>query len=134
MADVQITDGRIESGFVRPSDGKSLYYKVDEEKGEYWIYDSKTGSPFMWQYGNFIPHPDLGLEGSCLKQIEDMCVVPEPVPDPLEDRVAAVEDGVLNTQVALTEVYESNVSLSDEVTNVQEALTDVYEQIITLTV
>ncbi len=45
----------------------------------------------------------------------------------LQNRVTDLETQLTEAQLALTEQYETNLSLADEVTNTQLALTELYE-------
>lgn len=48
-------------------------------------------------------------------------------PNEYKDRIVVLEDDLLNTQLALTEQYESNLVLEDDLLNTQIALTEQYE-------
>jgi hypothetical protein len=46
--------------------GQSISYEITEDG--YFVY--LDNSPWIHQYEPYIPYPDLGYEGSCIKQIE----------------------------------------------------------------
>lgn len=112
-------------------DNKELSYIV-EDNG-YSIYLGET----LWitQYEPYIPFPELGYEGSCIKQIEELTAPPEPsvedtkVAD-LEAKVTSLEEELTTTQLALTEQYEENITLQEEITNTELALTEIYESML----
>ena len=54
---------------------KSVSYSV-EDNG-YTIYLAEK--PWISQHEPYIPHPELGYEQSCLKQIEELATPSEPV-------------------------------------------------------
>lgn len=49
-------------------DGKPISYEVRDDG--YMVY--LDGTPWIHQYEPYIPHPELGYEGSCLKQLDDL--------------------------------------------------------------
>ena len=69
---------------------KTTNYKVNEQKVSYEVTKDGYmiylgGKPWIHQYEPYIPYPDLGYEGSCLKQIEEITTMPE---QPLEDTLS----------------------------------------------
>lgn len=51
----------------------------------------------------------------------------EPVFSKYVDPIDAVNEDIVNTQMALTEQYETSLELADEITNIQLALVELYE-------
>lgn len=72
-------DGR-EVGYVITNDGYDIY--LGNRK---WIS----------QHEPYIPYPQLGYEGSCLKQIEDLCNPPAPPESTMEERITSLEDMII---------------------------------------
>ena len=70
-------------------DGKDVLYEILDNG--YNIY--LDGVLFITQPEPHIPYPSLGYEGSCLKQIEDLCAPrPEDIPkQTMEERLSALE-------------------------------------------
>lgn len=67
--------------------GRKISYEVCGDG--YVIFLSNR--PWVAQHEPYIPYPELGYEGSCLKQIDDITRVPEPGSSNLEERVAKLE-------------------------------------------
>ena len=68
--------------------GEKLGYTLSEDGYDIYFGDKLTLS----QHEPYIPYPSLGYEGSCLKQIEEMCSEPEAAPDTMEQRLSALEE------------------------------------------
>lgn len=70
--------------------GQALSYEILEDGYNIYLDDS------LWitQPEPHIPYPSLGYEGSCLKQIEELCAPrPEGVPEQtMEERLSALEE------------------------------------------
>lgn len=105
------------------------------------IYDA-TGKIWSIIYGeNQVPQGLLAVfvdipEGAQIERIDVtnpddpkpvFSYLPESDIGKLQNRVTDLEDQLTETQLALTEQYETNLSLADEVTNTQLALTELYE-------
>lgn len=71
-------------------DGKSISYEVIGNG--YTIFLGEK--PWIEQIEPYIPYPELGYEGSCLKQIESITV---PIAPALEERLEKLEQE--NTQL-----------------------------------
>lgn len=84
---------------------KKVSYSI-EENG-YTIY--LDGKPWITQPEPYIPYPDLGYEGSCLKQIEDM-VESESISNnnsqTAEEKMAALEAQVQSLTDCILEMSE----------------------------
>ena len=61
----------------------------------------KDGEIWIIQVDPFIPDPTLSYEENAKAHIESILNQPEPV-----DELAQVKEDIINTQLALTEVYE----------------------------
>ena len=78
-------------------------FKVDEQVLGYEItedgYDIYLdGKKWIAQHEPYIPYPKLGYEGSCLKQIEELCNSTSSEPSGesnIEERVTSLEDMIL---------------------------------------
>lgn len=93
-------------------DNKEISYEINDDG--YLIY--LGGEPWIHQYEPFIPYPDLGYEGSCLKQIEEITTVPEqPLKDPL------------STEAQLLALQEKNASLEEQLEIQAQAITELAE-------
>ena len=93
---------------------KEISYEINDDG--YMIY--LCGKPWIHQYEPFIPYPELGYEGSCLKQIEELTIVPEqPVEDPL------------STEVQLLALQEKNASLEEQLELQAQAIMELAEMI-----
>lgn len=100
---------------------KQTDYKFNEQSISYEITDNGysiylDGNLWITQYEPYIPYPDLGYEGSCLKQIGELATVPE-----------QQVDEVTSTENRLSSLEEENAMLSatldDILTNVIPAMT-----------
>lgn len=79
---------------------KETDYIIKEQKVSYEVSDDGydiylDGRPWMVQHEPYIPYPQLGYEGSCLKQIEDLCNPPAPPKSAMEERVTSLEDMII---------------------------------------
>lgn len=76
-------------------------YVINEQKVGYEIADDGydiclNGKPWISQHEPYIPYPNLGYEGSCLKQIEELCnPSPQKTTDSIVDRVTSLEDMII---------------------------------------
>ena len=80
---------------------KTTDYVINEQEVSYEVTDDGYdiylgGNKWITQHEPYIPYPQLGYEGSCLKQIEEIC---NPTPSQeevnLEDRITSIEDMIL---------------------------------------
>lgn len=74
-------------------DGKTVSYEIKDNGYEIYL-----GSQ-LWitQYEPYIPYPDLGYEGSCLKQIQELATpaTPQPTIEEMQTKIAELEDCIL---------------------------------------
>ena len=72
--------------------GQEVGYEVTGDGYDIYL----GGNKWITQHEPYIPYPQLGYEGSCLKQIEEIC---NPTPSQeevnLEDRITSIEDMIL---------------------------------------
>lgn len=71
--------------------GQAVCYKVTGDGYDIYLGENK----WISQHEPYIPYPQLGYEGSCLKQIEEIC---NPTPQEevnLEERISSLEDMIL---------------------------------------
>lgn len=80
---------------------QTLSYEVVENG--YKIY--KGGSLWIKQLEPFIPNPELSYEENALAQIEELAKPAEEERN-LKEQVAALEQQLTDTQLALCEIYE----------------------------
>lgn len=79
---------------------KTISYKVTDDG--YIIY--LDGNEWVSQHEPYIPYPNLGYEGSCLKQIEELCTPSSQeneTSDSIEARVTSLEDMILEMSTIL---------------------------------
>ena len=83
-------------------DGKVISYEILEDG--YKIY--LDGTEWIYQNEPLIPYPELGYEGSCLKQIAELCnpATPESGSTTPEEKIAALEEQVNLLTSALMEM------------------------------
>lgn len=62
----------------------------------------KDGTPWVVQEEPFIPDPSKSYEDNAKAQIEEILNPPAPEPDEID----LMKEDIINTQLALTEVYE----------------------------
>lgn len=67
--------------------GQKVSYEINDDGYNIFL----GGRPWFSQPEPYIPYPDLGYEGSCLKQIEELCTPPEPPQETAEEKMAALE-------------------------------------------
>ena len=97
--------------------GKLISYEIDENG--YTIYLDEH--PWISQHDTCIPYSDLGYEGSCLKQIEDICnsitqepeqepePEPQPTPEPTEEEILQAEMLLNQMQIIATQQEQDEV-------------------------
>lgn len=70
--------------------GSTVGYEVADDGYDIYLGDKK----WITQHEPYIPYPSLGYEGSCLKQIEDLCAPrPDGIPEQtMEERLSALEE------------------------------------------
>ena len=82
-------------------------FKLNEQELSYKISDNGydiflDGKTWISQHEPYIPYPSLGYEGSCLKQIEELC---NPTPSQeevnIEDRITSLEDMIIEMSTIL---------------------------------
>ena len=81
---------------------KEISYEINDDG--YMIY--LCGKPWIHQYEPFIPYPELGYEGSCLKQIEELATANEESTsqDELNSEMLLNQATILENQSAQDEV------------------------------
>ena len=99
-----------------------LYYQDKEMKRLYGDY-----SGFTTLYRELDESFILSDNGSVYPEP----VEPEPEPEPLlREVVEDLEEELTNTQLAMTENFESGIVIQEELTNAQVAITELYELIL----
>lgn len=88
---------------------KVTEYEFNNEKISYEICDDGydiylNNRIWVTQHEPYIPYPDLGYEGSCLKQIEEICKVEEPQEDNTEQRLSALEAENTNLYTTIDDI------------------------------
>lgn len=85
--------------------GQALSYEILEDG--YNIY--LGGTLWITQQEPHIPCPDLGYEGSCLKQMEELCCLKTSIdqePQGLDKKIEELQQQITDMQIALCELYE----------------------------
>lgn len=90
----------IQTDFVL--NGKDISYEIKENGYDIYL----DGVIWITQPEPYIPYRELGYEGSCLKQIEELCSIPDPVPDQTDDRIKALEEENAFLNEKLNAIYE----------------------------
>lgn len=82
-------------------DGRTVAYDILDDGYKIYLGDTE----WIHQYEPFIPYPELGYEGSCLKQIEEL-VNAEEQNVGQSKLIEELQQQITDMQVALCEVYE----------------------------
>lgn len=79
-------------------EGQVVGYEIADDGYDIYLGDKK----WITQHKPYIPYPELGYEGSCLKQIEELC---NPTPSQeevnIEDRITSLEDMIIEMSTIL---------------------------------
>ena len=87
---------------------KQTDYKFNRKEISYEILDDGykiylDNSEWIHQYEPYIPHSELGYEGSCLKQIEELCDTATPEAD-AEKQITVLQEQVNMLTEAIMEM------------------------------
>lgn len=87
-------------------EGQVIGYEIADDGYDIYLGENK----WFTQHEPYIPYRQLGYEGSCLKQIEDLCntnttpTSSEEQSNNIEERITALEDMILEmSQVVYAE-------------------------------
>ena len=100
---------------------QTVSYSV-EENG-YTIYLGEK--VWITQNEPYIPYQELGYEGSCLKQIEELATASEQ--PTLEEQLSEVQDNQLVMMDAIATSYEKEAELSENQLVLMNAIASLYE-------
>ena len=86
-------------------------YKINNQELSYEVVENgykiyKGGRLWIKQIEPFIPNPELSYEENALAQIEELAKPAEEERN-LKEQVAALEQQLTDTQLALCEIYEA---------------------------
>ena len=86
-------------------------YKINNQELSYEVVENGYkiylgGKLWITQYEPFIPNPELSYEENALAQIEELAK-PTEEEQSLKEQVAALEQQLTDTQLALCEIYEA---------------------------
>ena len=118
----KLDNHRIEISGCEINTSGFLYYQDKEMKRLYGDY-----SDYTTLYQELDEGYILSDDGSVYPEP----VEPEPQPEPsLREVVEGLEEELTNTQIAMTENFESGIAMQEELTNAQVAITELYELIL----
>ena len=78
-------------------EGQVVGYEIADDGYDIYLGDKK----WIAQHKPYIPYPQLGYEGSCLKQIEEMFNSTSSEEPGIEDRVTSLEDMIIEMSTIL---------------------------------
>ena len=130
---IRVENGIVVKGF---SDAFEIPLETDicinENGGRHFEIDGEINPPLYDEKLCHIYRYDSELRKATAEELEAEWqeIKPEEQPsevEKLQAQVAALEEELTNTQLALVEQYEVNILLQEEVTNTQLALCEIYE-------